>query len=408
MSKPMEMASRWLARACLGALALGASHLAQADAVEITAEYRASEYNDEFRNTTPNSGYCVEYGCETDMFSVSLPITYERTVISGLSPIPDRWSLKTPAEAIVDIVSDQGERASLRFQVTHIAQSVGVGSDGDLGYTENPAAHRTAGGGCTRLEGWLNEDSVLGGFAWRVDNPRSPSVCYPNNEPDDSPRPITPRVWNTSIAYKLIYPPPHTLPMGTYHGSVTFSVGETGDFALGSKVSRLSVNSVTFNFTLSVHHQVSVQFPANSDRVVLEPTGGWQKWLSTGVAPTELTASLPFRLTASGPFSIRMECGEATGPKICAIRNRRTQALTSFIVWVHPPKGTEFAHQPGAPATPFPILDGQSVSFLTPKLLRNSLGKFTFETYDPFIEELLKSPGDDWAGLVTLIFDATL
>lgn len=408
MSKPMEMASRWLARACLGALALGASHLAQASAVEITAEYRASDYNDEFRNTTPNSGYCVEYGCETGMFSVSLPITYERTIISGLSPIPDRWSLKTPAETVVDIVSDQGERASLRFQVTHIAQSVGVGSDGDLDYTENPAAHRAAGGGCTRLEGWLNEDSVFGGFAWRVDNPRSPSVCYPISEPDYPPRPITPRVWNTSIAYKLIYPPPHTLPMGTYHGSVTFSVGETGDFALGSKVSKLSVNSVTFNFTLSVHHQVSVQFPANSDRVVLEPTGGWQKWLSTGVAPSELTASLPFRLTASGPFSIRMECGEVTGPKICAIRNRRTQALTAFIVWVHPPKGTEFAHQPGAPATPFPILDGQSVRFLTPKLLRNSLGQFTFETYDPFIEELLKSPGDDWAGLVTLIFDATL
>lgn len=408
MSKPMEMASRWLARACLGALALGASHLAQASAVEITAEYRASEYNDEFRNTTPNSGYCVEYGCETGMFSVSLPITYERTVISGLSPIPDRWSLKTPAETVVDIVSDQGERASLRFQVTHIAQSVGVGSDGDLGYTENPAAHRTAGGGCTRLEGWLNEDSVLGGFAWRVDNPRSPSVCYPINEPDGPPRPITPRVWNTSIAYKLIYPPPHTLPMGTYHGSVTFSVGETGDFALGSKVSRLSVNSVTFNFTLTVHHQIGVQFPANSDHVVMEPLAGWAQWLNTGQLSGRLSARLPFRLTASGPFSIILHCGEPTGARLCSMRNKRTQETVDMYVRLVAPKGLEYAWSPGTPIRGTFLLHGDRMGVRTRQLMANSPGEFQFIVRSDAVPQVLKNPGDEWTGLVTLVFDASL
>lgn len=408
MFKRAGFACRWLAGACLGALALGSSHAAQASPVEITAEYRASDFNDEFRNTTPNSGYCVEFICDFGMFSLALPITYERTYTTGLPPVPDRWTLQTPGETTIEVVSDSGERANLKLQITHVAQTLVKGSTVDMVRLENPAAHHVAGGGCTWVDGWLYDQTAEGAFAWQIDNPRSPSLCYPAETNVSVPREVSPRVQSFSIAYKLIYPPPHTLGMGTYRGSVTFSVGETGDFALGSKVSQLNTNSVTLNFVLSVHHQVSVQFPANSDRVVLEPTGGWQKWLSTGVAPSELKASLPFRLTASGPFSIRMECGEVTGPNICAIRNQRTQAVTAFIVRVHPPKGTEFAHQPGAPATPFPILDGQTVRFRTPNLLLNSLGQFTFETYAPFIQELLKTPGDDWAGLVTLIFDATL
>lgn len=199
------------------------------------------------------------------------------------------------------------------------------------------------------------------------------------------------------------------MPMGTYRGSVTFSVGETGDFGLGGNVTNLSTNSVTFNFTLTVYHELQVQFPANSDRVVLEPTIGWQKWLDTGVPPTKVTGSLPYRLTTSGPFTVTMNCGEEGIGAACLLRNQRNNETIYFGVYFYPPKGFERADYPGEEApwreTLYP---GRPAGYLTRSLVSSALGKFEFYALYDQAEKLANWPGDKWAGLVTLIFDARL
>ena len=390
----------------LGALFAGNVY---AGGVEITAEYRPSENNGEFRNTTANSGYCVEFRCDNGVFSVALPINYERTVLSGLPAVPQRWSLQTPRETTFNVVSDRGDTAALQLQITHVAQALSQGSTPLTKYN-NPASHHSAGGGCTWVTGAIYDGDLSdAGFVWQVNDPRSPSLCYPTSSYVVQQENITPWARSFSVGYKLILPRPHTMPMGTYRGSVTFSVGETGDFGLGGNVTNLSTNSVTFNFTLTVYHELQVQFPANSDRVVLEPTIGWQKWLDTGVPPTKVTGSLPYRLTTSGPFTVTMNCGEEGIGAACLLRNQRNNETIYFGVYFYPPKGFERADYPGEEApwreTLYP---GRPAGYLTRSLVSSALGKFEFYALYDQAEKLANWPGDKWAGLVTLIFDARL
>lgn len=393
---------------CMAASIVTLALVGHARAVEITAEYRASENNDDFRNTTPNSGYCVELGCEAGLFSVGIPVTYERTVRSGLPPIPERWSLQTPRETTVDVVSDEGASARLQFQITHVAQ---VLTEGSLPMTKlsNPASHYLAGGGCSWVTGQIYEGSSKdAGFVWKVNDPTSPSVCYPTSSYVDPQDPISPIARSFSVGYRLILPRPHTMPPGTYRGSVTYSVGETGDFSLGSQVSALSTSSVTFNFTLAVHHEMQVQFPANSDRVILEPPETWQKWLDTGVAPKKIVGSLPFRLSTSGPMSITLLCDVAY-ISTCYIGNQRTGEKVKFIVWFYPPKGLSFSYSPGTPVTPFIMNNNLRFRFVSSQVLHSEPGNFTFEISGLNIPELLnKGAGDEWSGIVTVVFDATI
>lgn len=392
------------ASACLAMLG-GA---VQANAVEITAEYRASVDRNEFRNTTPSSGYCVDYGCEGDLFSISLPVTYDRTVKSGLPPIPQRWSLKTPGETTVNVVSDRGDTAPLKLQITHVAQQLREGGT-PLEDTNNPAGHYSAGGGCSWVTGQIWEQAPSrAGFVWQVNDPRSPSLCYPTSTYADDQNDVTPFANDLSIGYKLILPRPHTMPTGTYYGSVTFSVGEVGDFSLGSNVTNLSTNSVTLNFTVTVHHELQVQFPANSDTVVLEPPNGWQQWLDTGINPPALKGTLPFRLTASGPFILSLECAEPGEGHSCTIRNQRNNEAAVFGVWIDPPKGLEEEVLPGYPAPPTLVIPGHPISYRTRGFLNSGLGKFNFRVAEAMVQQFTKSPGDKWVGVVTLVFDATI
>lgn len=381
---------------------------ARAD-VDITAEYRPSENSGEFRNTTANSGYCVEFRCANGVFSVALPISYERTVLSGLPAVPQRWSVQTPRETTVNVVSDRGDTAALQLQITHVAQALSQGSTPLTKYN-NPASHYSAGGGCSWVTGAIYDgDSSDAGYVWQVNDPRSPSLCYPTSSYVVKQESITPWARSFSVGYKLILPRPHTMAMGTYRGSATFSVGETGDFGLGSDVTNLSTNSVTFNFTLTVHHELQVQFPANSDRVVLEPTIGWQKWLDTGVPPTKVVGSLPYRLTTSGPFSVTMNCAEEGIGAACVMRNQRSNESVYFGVMFYPPTGLERADHPGEEA-PWreALTPGLPAGYLTRGLVSNALGKFEFYALYEQVAKLASSPGDKWAGLVTLIFDARL
>lgn len=392
----------WLAASVLSALVPPAAH---ATVVDITAEYRPSENNDEFHNTTPDTGVCIEWECIEGRFSIALPITYTRSVISGLPPIPERWSLKTPAEQTIRVTSDSGYSANVKFRIDLVAQTLS-GAPGNVAYEDNPGGHTEVGGGCG-LE-VLYGDPLNLGFVWSVNNPVSPSICYPATSNSKVQKPVSLYAYGFSVAYMLNLPPPHTTPMGVYRGSVTLSVGENGDFALGSNVTGLSTNSVTFNFILDVHHQLQVQFPANSDKVVLEPVRSWQHWLNTGVVPEQLTAKLPFRLTTSGPFSIRMLCADYFDVDRCAIRNQSTQAVAGFGVELHPPRGTQYSDTPGAQATPRRLRQGQSEALLTRELLNNGPGKFVFITDKTQTAQMVKGAGDKWAGLVTLVFDARL
>jgi hypothetical protein len=368
--------------------------VAQAD-VEITAEYRNADNTDEFINTTPSSGFCAEWGCQKGMFSIAMPFTYERAVISGNGPLPERWSIRTPAARTVNVTSASGASANLTLQISHISQNIGERSQP---YDARLNPSMVQGGGCTYLEGYASDGGVnFEGYLSQVNNPTSPTVCYSVAPGGIQSMPIIAYAADTSVGYKLILPKASSMPTGVYTGSTTFTVGENGDFALGPNLIGLDANSVTVNFTLTVHHELDVQFPANSDRVVLEPdTGNWQRWLNTGEVPTLLRATLPFRLTVSGPFSIGLYCEQ--GPQVgsCILRNKRTNKEALFFTNFKLDKFNKIYMYPGDPQD------------LKLGYLNNLPGSFNFELYAVHMGDMLTDPGDEWAATVTLVFDARI
>lgn len=407
MFKQVFDRSAW--RYCFALCVLLVAPWAYAGDVEITAVYRPSDNRDDFINTTPTTGFCAQFQCDSTTFSVALPITYERSVLSGLPPLPQRWSLQVPEERQITVTSDRGDAFAVKLRITHVSQAL-TARNNEFPLALNPAAYSRVGGGCTYMAGQRADDGKADAtFVWQVSNPLSSSLCYPTSGyggPDI--RPITPYARSLSIGYKLVLPKPYTLPAGTYKGSVTYTVGESADFALGSGVAALSTNAVTLDIVLTVRHELSVRFPANSDRVVLEPVGvSWQQWLRTGVEPKILRADLPFRLTASGRFTVEKICGVSDADiNYCGLRNQRTNVLQAFRVEIHPPAGLEYEDMPGRPALPRVLKRGIPLRLIPTGLIDNGLGKFTFNTDRYGTSQLLKSPGDNWAGLVTLVFDA--
>jgi hypothetical protein len=407
MFKQVLDRSAW--RYCFALCVLFVAPWAYAGDVEITAVYRPSDNRDDFVNTTPKTGFCTQFQCDSTTFSVALPITYERSVLSGVPPLPQRWSLQVPGERQITVTSDRGDAFAVKLHITHVSQAL-TARNNEFALALNPAAYSDVGGGCSYMAGEKADDGKADAtFVWQVSNPVSPGLCYPTAG-SASRVPITPYARSLSIGYRLVLPKPYTLPSGTYKGSVTYTVGESADFALGSGVAALSTNAVTLDLVLTVRHELSVRFPANSDRVVLEPVGiSWAQWLRTGVAPRQLRVDLPFRLTASGPFTVEKICGE-NHPDInyCRMRNQRTNGYSTFRVQILPPAGIEYEDTPGDAVRPRTLKRGQPLHLVTTGFVSNGLGRLIFETDSYFTTVLLKTPGDDWSGLVTLVFDAKL
>ncbi len=210
-----------------------------------------------------------------------------------------------------------------------------------------------------------------------------------------------------SIGYALQTPNPLAMRAGLYTGEVNYSVGENGEIALGNMVTNLNTNSLKIKFELDVRHALEVHFPANSDKVILEPPGGWMRWLNGGPAPEKLVRDLPFRITNTGPLSIYMECEHPTG-RSCGIQNTRNSEIAALDVAVSLPGGIQLNN--GQAVQRFPIPTGRArplhVDAVTPVF--NQPGALHFATAAGEAAEMVKNPGDTYRGNVTVVFDALL
>lgn len=385
---------------------LGLGTHAQAATVDISAAYRPSSSSSEFQNTTPPSGFCVEYGgCGNQITSVALPVQYDRNVLSGLPPASRRWSLQAPPQANVTLTSAEGNTLAAQFQITHMAQVLsGTGFD----KLENPANHSSTGGNCSFVAPYGSDGGNAAGFIWRMADPVSPGLCYPATAGTSKQLEITPSARRTSVGYRLILPAPHTVKAGAYQGSVTYSIGEAGDFSLGSRVSNLSDNSVTFNFSVTVQHELSVTFPAGSDHVDLQPSesyGGWHQYL-TGQKPPpgSILKILPFQISTSGPFKLTMRCDETNSVDTCVLRSARNQLTARVLIFIElPPAITHM----GQPVRFSQLNHNRTVDFQVTQPVLDQQGRLriVIENTD-FKWIMLPNPGNPFQNGITLVFDA--
>ena len=206
-------------------------------------------------------------------------------------------------------------------------------------------------------------------------------------------------------AYELRTPNPLTMSGGQYHGSITYTMGPGGDYDFGD-VMVLNKNALTFDFILSVEHDLKVDLPPGGNRIELLPDGGWQAWLNRGRAPTRLYRDQTFRIAASSRFKMQLECSIVMG-NTCGLRNVNGDEVPLQIA-VTLPSGIDGRGNQAVQKRPL-RLDGDGTELFQPLLYVNDRpGTLHFEVLRDDMAEMLKQPGSTYTGVATVIWDSEI
>ncbi|MBF4208319.1 hypothetical protein EI533_11345 [Pseudomonas donghuensis] len=150
---------------------------------------------------------------------------------------------------------------------------------------------------------------------------------------------------------------------------------------------------------------MKIEFPAGSERAVLEPAGGWAGWSNRGAAPQRLYRYLPFRIWTTSAISVHARCEYTMGGR-CGIRNRRDHQVPLTFALTLPPS----MRHAGALVEdlPLPVGGGAALTIDTVEETRDRQGRLLFEVSQADVAQMLLHPGETYQGDVTLVVDAAL
>ncbi|WP_455923220.1 hypothetical protein [Pseudomonas putida] len=394
----------------LAALAPGS--LTLASELAITAEFvpRASLPSAvKFTNTTPLSGYCHgnSSNCRPGDFTLHFPLTVQREWVNPGPIQGHNYQRVDGGWKNVNATVDNGtQTAPLRFRLNLLARRYNLGTlapggiAGSISNIGNSAGINGASqGGCVGRVG--AGSGTMYEFAWGV--PAGVTTC--SRPPTDKPLgPYLGNLSNVSVGYELESPNPFALGNGTYRGSISYTLGSGQQIDLGT--GDYSDSVLTFNFELTVQHELRVDFPPGSERAVLEPEGGWQRWMHGGQLPTRLQRTHPFQIWASAPMKMYLKCDTPMGSQ-CSIREPLSGHQVPIVVAVTLPG--EIRYQ-GAPVRqlPLPLGEAQALQFQAVAIAAGRQGQLHYQVDPPQVAAMLRHPGRQYRGDVTLVFDAQL
>lgn len=248
--------------------------------------------------------------------------------------------------------------------------------------------------------GWSSAGPLGYNSFWRV--PEGVGVCSKKAKFDI---PLAMRYQYFVYAYELRTPDPLNMISGEYTGSITYSVGPGQDFDMGD-VMIPADSLLALNFLLVVNHTLKVDIPPGGNRVVLEPQGGWQSWLTQGRKPTRLFRDQTFNISASSRFRMNLQCQYASGNN-CALWEPTAGHEVPLEVSVTLPDG--LADAVGQPVRRRLLRrDGTGTELFQPGFyLDRKPGTLHLEVAREAVQEMLK-PGvsRSYSGNVTVIWDS--
>ncbi|SIR68176.1 MULTISPECIES: hypothetical protein [unclassified Pseudomonas] len=384
---------------------------------EISAVFRpdpAKPQENKFRNTTPTTGYCASFPnqCKT-MFSIRLPITFSSTLPIEANHGDARQGamFKVPAgwRSLQVTHASTGETEVVEIRLS------GIGSE----YRLPVNAADLVGGGVDALKA----HNLLWGSSWVS----APSPCrFGGNAPYNvnwygffwttpvegvcakRARYLIPSMTYRYLdfAYELRTPNPLTMSTGQYTGSLTYSVGPGQDFDMGD-VMIPNDSIIAFNFKLDVEHTLKVEVPPGGNKVVLEPQGGWQAWLSQGQKPTRLFRDQTFHISASSRFKMGLQCQFAgSSDNTCLLWAPNSGQMVPVNISVTLPNGlTDAGGQPVNRRRLY--LDGSGTELFQPgHYIERRPGTMHFEVARNQVEEMLAGDAKSYIGNVTVIWDS--
>jgi len=379
----------------------------QAGAVDLmfTANFRpdaANPTNNKFVNTTPLSGYCGTWSdlcTNNEVFGIAIEmgtISFEHMDVNGA----DRNSayFRVPAGFHdVTVRNETGSEAILKWRANAMSARIDNAREvfqlaGWVTWSspEPPCSYvTTAVGG-----GWHE-------FIWRVPEGSAPCIKKPAGEVS-----MPMLVSRFSIGYELSAPDPLSMRNGVYTGTLNLTMGPGGDFDFGDRAT-VTESVVTLHFTLTVQHELKVDFSPGGQRAVLVPEGGWNHWVDHGRLPTSLTKDLPFSLSSSAPFSVTLECEHPQPNGNCGLRNATNPAapMVPVAVAITMPGFRETQRNLDALNLKLST-HGITPRFLSDAYAVNRASRLHFDVTGEHVKSILDHPGDQYRGNVTVVFDA--
>lgn len=378
------------------------SAISKAAVVDITAEYKldpSNQTNIEFKNISPISGYCLDFPhlCP-GMFSVeATTMNIWKQFISDEGSIPEHsYTFKIDSNARHVVLRNQssGEMVQGSLTITHFGTWL------ESNFQHNMAKFDTNKSTCS-IEGDARFSDHWQFYAWKL--PESTKECH---VPFISGTSVDTE-WNyrrTGFAYTLKVDSPLYVPTGIYEGEVRYTVGNGQD--IDFYADSYTDDEIIFRITAIVEHSFRLHFPNGSNRIQLEPSGGWGQWLNSGRMPAKMERNVDFSLTTSGPLSIALQCEQEMGTN-CALRNQNTGENVELETRVTLPGLKPLGG--GAEVKDYRLATGPIKQFFIPEAYSyKRQSTVHFRVNQPHVETMLKQPGSQWAGNVTLIFEAGL
>jgi hypothetical protein len=345
----------WLAGALLVSIMTTS---AKAEDVRITAVFKpdsAYPHLNKFKNTTPPSGYCGSWPeqCELhNFFSLKVPIQFNsRLPIPANHPsVRQGAMLKAPAQWRELTVYHETTREPEKVRVRIAGIGSQVATDDVMTLVGGAADYRIAHNLLWGLS-WVNAPSpcVYSGVGWYTSTTydffwQTPTEGVCSKQAKFNVPWL--RFNHLDFAYELETPNPLGMSSGQYTGSLTYSIGPTGDFDFGDVL--IPTDSVlTLNFNLDVQHTLKVDIPPVGEQVQLVPAGGWQSWLQAGRKPVRLFRDQTFNISASSRFKMYMECEFIGVSYDCLLDDRVSRRQVELQVFVTLPGGlTDLSGQP--------------------------------------------------------------
>ncbi|WPN59162.1 hypothetical protein [Pseudomonas sp. P9_31] len=361
-----------------------------------------------FINQTANSGYCADYPGEcaqNNMFSIQLPVRFDST----RAIMPDESiALKVPANwrqlTVTNAETQETETVEVRI--------IGIGSR----FTLSDSAANLVGV-TDILEGhqklWTSRSWVYAPapclysgvgaygpasyrFFWKAPVEAECSKVATHTIPS--------MYFNTlDFAYELRTPNPLGMSSGLYTGALSYRLGPGADFDLGPLMVPDDGN-LTLDFVLDVQHTLKVDLPPGGNKVLLEPEGGWQRWIDSGRKPTRIYRDQLFYLSASSRFKVMMLCNSYGGTrcKLGSPKGNTTEVETLLTL----PAG--ITGPGGGSVTLFRLqYNTWSGPFQPGIYVDRKAGSLRFEMPQDAINFLLR-PGlsDTLSGSITIIWDS--
>ncbi|WP_256659089.1 hypothetical protein [Pseudomonas sp. R4-39-08] len=381
----------------------------------ITAVFRPDPGNpmvNKFENTTPQSSICAAHipaQCkQLNIFSLraqAFAAFSNAPIVANHDDERQGFMVKVPSDWRDLSVTHgaTGETETVQIRIAGIGMTWVVPRPPGVSAWAQPGASWqsqwiNAPSPCRRT-GHLVASTIAASYFWLTPEgagtcSRQPSVDLPSL-----------RFSTMEYAYEIRTPNPLGMSSGEYIGGITYSMGPGGDYDFGD-VMAPSHDTITFNFTLNVQHDLKVEVPPGGNRIELVPQGGWQAWLNQGRKPSRLFRDQAFNISASSRFKMQLACERVIGDT-CALKNGDDHEVPVDIS-VSLPHGLSRGDGAGVIRQPL-LLSGAGTELFQPGFYVNRRpGTLHFEVKKEHADTMVARGGTTYSGQVTVVWDSEL